>query len=175
MLYPNTSLQLPSNEKFYPNTSSHMPSSSSLQLKDGQRMVTKQEFYPNMEQTGQVINPLYTNTGKDLISGEPIHSLSQTLMPSSENVGLLSAKLKQSILRRSGYSAQGGAAKLLIHFYNKGTGRYDELQKLTGYSEGGLAKLMMLVRAKGLIQRKAFQQFVPSQQALQLMQEAELK
>ncbi|HLG35060.1 MAG TPA: hypothetical protein VI757_09285 [Bacteroidia bacterium] len=108
-------------------------------------------------------------------ANEPVSSLPQTINSSDQNIYMLAAVLEKQIFQRSRDSAREGAARLLIHFYNKGSGRYEELQKLTGYSSGGLGKLMILMRRKGLMQRSAFQQFVPSARALQLMQLAKLK
>jgi len=135
------------NETFLPDSSSRMPVNENI------------SFAPS---TGMPYN-------------EPLHLLPPKLEASSDNVDLLAEQLTKAILIRSRDSARRSAAKLLIHFYNKGSGRYDELIKITGYTGSGLGKLMTLMRRKGLIQRKAFQQFAPSALALQLMQEAKLK
>jgi hypothetical protein len=49
--------------------------------------------------------------------------------------------------------------KMLIHFHNKGRGDYPELRKLTGLSEGGVGKMIMSLKKRGLIQRTGYQQF----------------
>jgi hypothetical protein len=174
-VYSNTQLHLPVSKEYYPNTQQHLPVSKEFYPVKEQDMPVSREFYPETLQQDAVMLPLYSDPGKNFPSGEGVYQLPQTIMVSTENMGLLCSKLGGSILKRSRSSALQGAAKLLIHFYNKGTGRYNDLRKLTGYSEGGLGKLMILVKQKGLIQRKAFQQFAPSPAALKLMQEAGLK
>ena len=129
----------------------------------------------NMQQGMPVNKEIYPHGQQGLPVDQPVYQLPPTLMVSGENINLLCRKLGESILKRSRDSARENAADLLIHFYNKGSGKYEDLEKVTGYSKGGLAKLMILMRNKGLITRSAFQQFSPSQKALQLMQEAKLK
>jgi DNA-binding IclR family transcriptional regulator len=41
----------------------------------------------------------------------------------------------------------------MIHFHNGGSSDYAGLQQLTGYSAGGLGKLLITLRKRGFIQR----------------------
>ncbi len=70
------------------------------------------------------------------------------------------------------YTARRNAAKLLIHFYNKGRSDYTELRKLTELSQGGLSKFMTSLRRRGLIRKGTVQKHEPTAHALQLMQKA---
>jgi hypothetical protein len=51
------------------------------------------------------------------------------------------------------------AAKLLLHFNNKGNGSYPELRKLTGLSKYGLAKYLRSLKKRRLIERDGWQRF----------------
>lgn len=158
---------------------SHVPQDMPIkQLNDPhvqQDMPIKQVNDPKVIQDMPIKQMIYPEVLQTMPTNQVVYTLPETLDTGMQNTGLLSRKLAEVILKRSRNSARQGAAKLLVHFYNKGTGKYEELQKLTGYSSGGLAKLMILMRKKGLITRISFQQFAPSQKALQLMQEAKLK
>jgi len=66
-------------------------------------------------------------------------------------------------------------AKIILHTYNGGSCTHKELKKLTGLSEGGIAKTIMSMKKRGLITRQKFQLFTPTEYCKQLMMEAGLK
>lgn len=67
------------------------------------------------------------------------------------------------------------AARLLVCFYNNETASYKQLKRLTSYSDGGLGKLMMNLRRKGLLIKSGFQKHCVTGKACKLMQEAGCK
>jgi hypothetical protein len=100
--------------------------------------------------------------------------LPQVVAFSGGNISALHLKLRSSSFRVSQRKTRETVAKLLIHFYNGNSGRYSTLKSLTGYSDGGIAKLLMILRKKGMIVSKGYQQWAPSAHALQLMKDAYL-
>jgi len=60
--------------------------------------------------------------------------------------------------------------KLLINFYNGGSGSHKELRKLTGLSKGGMAKSIMALTKRGLIVRTGFQKFSLTGDALKILE-----
>lgn len=62
-------------------------------------------------------------------------------------------------------------AIMLIHFHNGGGGSHPELKKLTGLSDGGLAKSIMSLTKRGLIVRDGFQKFALTPAAKELLKQ----
>jgi hypothetical protein len=100
--------------------------------------------------------------------------LPQTIAGTSINVSRLQSKLRGSVMKISRSATRNATAKLLIHLYNKGNGSYSSMKNVIGYSEGGLGKLMIILRKKGLVTSNGYQKWAPSAYALQLMKEAQL-
>ena len=96
--------------------------------------------------------------------------LPQTLEISQGLISLLSQVLRQSGFKHATRDTTENAARLLLHFHNKGRGGYPELRKLTGLSEGGVAKFIMSLKKRNLIKRTGYQQFAPTPHADQIMQ-----
>ncbi len=85
-----------------------------------------------------------------------------------------------SVLHSSGFGGwknhtTEAAAKLLLQFYNELPGDYRHLRHLTGYSEGGLGKLLMNLRQKGYLIKSGFQQHAITGKAYEAMQKAGCK
>jgi hypothetical protein len=97
-----------------------------------------------------------------------------TIAMNGGNISSLRLRLSHTSFRISHRRTRDAAAKLLIHFYNKNSGKHSALRTLTGYSKGGLGKLMMIMRKKGMITSKGYQQWAPSDYALKIMKEAHL-
>jgi len=66
-------------------------------------------------------------------------------------------------------------AKIILYTYNGGSCTHKALKKLTGLSEGGLAKTIMSMKKRGLVLRQKFQLFTPTGYAKQLIMEAGLE
>jgi len=134
----------------------------------------KQDTMPVIENDKGITSVFVSNSAKTIEKKEADYQLPPTLALSDGNIGSLRARLSKTSFKVSRYDTRNAAAKILIHFYNKGNGSHKALKSLTGYSTGGLGKLMMIMRNKGMIQRTKFQQYVPSAVALQIMKEARL-
>lgn len=126
--------------------------------------------------TGIPSNELILPTSSATIPvNEQIYSLPEKAEPSDELISKLSSSLLTQKLIRSGSGTPQAAAKLLIHFHNGGSGLYTELIQLTGYSQGGLAKLLMNLRSKDLLVRASFQRYILTQKGKKLLSEAVVK
>lgn len=96
--------------------------------------------------------------------------LPETYPNDNDAVTRLSISLHASGFTHVPYTARRNAAKVLIHFYNKGRSDYTELRKLTELSQGGLSKFMTSLRRRGLIRKGTVRKHEPTAHALQLMQ-----
>jgi hypothetical protein len=84
-------------------------------------------------------------------------------------------KLKTGTHIRAKRSSLWSHAIMLIHFHNKGGSSHPELRKLTGLSEGGLAKSIMSLTKRGLIVRDGFQKFALTPAAKELLKQCVAK
>jgi len=119
----------------------------------------------NNDTTGTVNNNqgINNNAGNmveaDKASNNITETMQQTIEPTNEIIGALEKELRASGYNRVSHSGVNNAAKLLIHFYNKGDGSYPQLKKITGHSTDGIAKFIMSMKKRGWIHRYGFQQF----------------
>ena len=95
-----------------------------------------------------------------------------TIDASGNIIGAVEKELKASGYNRISNSGVNNAAKLLIHFYNKGEGSYTQLQKITGHSTDGIAKFIMSMKKRGWIHRFGFQQFGLTDNGVALIKQA---
>jgi len=89
--------------------------------------------------------------------------------PTTGNILRINAKfrdMKGGKVKRSG---SRNSAKLLIHFHNGNGGSYTELKKVTGLSEGGVGKLIMSLKKRGLIVSSGWQRFALTAAGRQLL------
>jgi hypothetical protein len=119
--------------------------------------------------SNQLIQPTASTT---IPVKEEMYPLPEKTEPSDELISKLSSNLLTQKLIRAGNSTPQAAAKLIIHFHNGGSGLYTELIQLTGYSQGGLAKLLMNLRSKDLLVRASFQRYILTQKGKKLLYEA---
>ncbi len=92
--------------------------------------------------------------------------------PSDKIIWALEKELKASGYNRIRDSGVNNAAKLLLHFYNKGEGDYPKLKKITGHSTDGIAKFIMSMKKRGWIHRYGFQRFGVSENGVVLIKQA---
>lgn len=117
-------------------------------------------------------NELNLSTSSATIpSNDGIYNLPEKAEPSDELISKLSSILLTQKLIRASSGTPQAAAKLLIHFHNGGSGLYTDLIQLTGYSQGGLAKLLMNLRSKDLLVRASFQRYILTQKGKKLLYE----
>ena len=145
-----------------------------------------QNLHSLIEQNTGINQPLHSPSLTGIPSNDLISSTSSTTIPVNEQNYLLPekaelsdeliAKLSSSLLTqkliRAGSGTPQAAAKLLFHFHNGGRCLYTELIQLTGYSQGGLAKLLMNLRSKDLLVRASFQRYILTQKGKKLLYEA---
>ncbi len=105
----------------------------------------------------------------------PVHPLPLRLNMSSENIYPLASHLLMAGFGGGKNYTVEAAAKLLLHFYNEQPGEYKYLRRLTAYSKGGLAKLLMRLRQQGYLIKSGFQQHAVTGKSLMLMQQAACK
>lgn len=91
------------------------------------------------------------------------------------NITRVYSLLKNNGFNKVRFDAIVNAAKLLIHFHNKGGGGYPELLKLTGLSRDGLGKYLMSLKKRGLIMRDGWQKFKPTAMGTSVLQRAGVK
>lgn len=94
---------------------------------------------------------------------------------SDGNITRVYSFLKNNGFNKVRFDAIVNAAKLLIHFHNKGGGGYPELLKLTGLSRDGLGKYLMSLKKRGLIMRDGWQKFKPTATGTSVLQRAGVK
>lgn len=98
--------------------------------------------------------------------------LPEKIDPASGIVYKLNQKLRAMDKGKVKRSGSINSAKLLIHFHNISNSDHPTLRKLTGLSEGGLGKLIMSLKKRGLIVRDGWQKFALTASAKKLVGEA---
>ena len=106
---------------------------------------------------------------------QAIEVMPEAIQPSDNIIGALGKELKASGYNRISRSGVNNAAKLLIHFYNKGSGSYPDLKKITGHSTPGIAKFIMSMKKREWIHRFGFQQFGLTDKGVALIKQALMK
>lgn len=129
-------------------------------------------LYPKTEKGTGITNinvPVQeTRLAPTTLSGTLPPKIDTTLLPHYTVAG----KLMTAIHYKGRYSYLENTAKLLLHLYNGGGGEYRTLKRATGLSEGGLAKLLMSLRKKGLIVNAGYQQPALTPFALSVLEQA---
>jgi hypothetical protein len=98
--------------------------------------------------------------------------LPEKIDPASGAVYNLNQKLRAMEKGKVKRSGSINSAKLLIHFHNKSNSDHPTLRKLTNLSEGGLGKMIMSLKKRGLIIPDGWQKFALTPNAKKLMSEA---
>jgi hypothetical protein len=98
-------------------------------------------------------------------------------LPDKIDVALLPLSLIRSKIRTATHykgreSALISTALLFVHIYNGGDGGYPALSKVTKLSTGGLAKMLMSLRKKGLIKNKGYRQPALTEASLNILRQA---
>lgn len=97
-------------------------------------------------------------------------SLPPKLDLSGLHIHFMHLKLKTGDYIKVSDSSLENQTKMLINFYNGGSGSHKELRKLTGLSKGGMAKSIMSLTKRGLIVRTGFQKFSLTGDALKILE-----
>jgi len=91
------------------------------------------------------------------------------------NTSGLATILMQAGVGNGKRSTARTAAALIIHFYNEQPGEYKHLKRLTSYSDGGLGKMLMMLRRKGYLIKCGFQQHAVAANGIKALREAKCK
>ena len=141
--------------------------SEQLGAKEAIDSTTSQELAANNSIDSEATSQSGMNRKTDLL---PAH-----VATTNENIYALAGKLYKAGIGAGRVKTAQIAAKLLIHFYNQQPGEYKYLLRLTSYSEGGLAKLLMKLRQKGYLIKSGFPQHTVADKGIKLMMEAGCK
>lgn len=87
-------------------------------------------------------------------------------------ISRLSVSLKAAGMPKVRRSGVRNMALIILQAHNKQSCSHADLRKLTGLSEGGMAKLMMSMKKRGLIYREGFKRFGISASSRQMLAEA---
>lgn len=98
--------------------------------------------------------------------------LPEQIIPSNTLFSSVAHKLEAAGFIRVKNNTRQTAAQLMVHFHNGGSGDYAGLQKLTGYSAGGLSKLLITLRKRGFIQRTGYGKYGLTEKGKQILAEA---
>lgn len=98
--------------------------------------------------------------------------LPEQIVPSNTLFATVAHKLEAAGFTRVKSTTRQTAAQLFIHFHNGGSADYAGLQKLTGYSAGGLSKLLITLRKRGFIQRTGYGKYGLTEKGKQILAQA---
>lgn len=149
------------------NSAIHSTTPQQTETKEAIDSTTSQELAANNSIDSEATSQSGMNRKTDLL---PAH-----VATTNENIYALAGKLYKAGIGAGRVKTAQIAAKLLIHFYNQQPGEYKYLLRLTSYSEGGLAKLLMKLRQKGYLIKSGFQQHTVADKGIKLMMEAGCK
>ncbi len=98
--------------------------------------------------------------------------LPEQIVPSNTLFASVAQKLEAAGFTHVKSGTRQTAAQLMVHFHNGGKGDYAGLQQLTGYSAGGLSKLLITLRKRGFIQRTGYGKYGLNEKGKQILAEA---
>lgn len=179
--YSNTEAGNTTNQTTYSNTEI---SDGILQIKNSnaeKETGITQTIHSNMESINGTSQITHSNSEENITTKQMFYSNANTSIPPKQNIALkidlekvnaslLQTKIKHYIKTCSEKTAQA-AATIIIALYNNPKQTHSSLIKLSGLSIGGLAKHIMMLKKRGLIVKKGYQQFTPTTLSLQMMSE----
>lgn len=86
-------------------------------------------------------------------------ALPVTIALTPEHAQRLAGNLKSLGFVRLSARTLLSVAKIMLHLYNNGDGSHETFRKTTGLSKGGLAKLIISLKKRGVITRTGYRQF----------------
>ena len=140
-----------------------------------ERMEAKQLTYSAADTRIEVKQVYQGSEDSSTGMSDSAYTLPARLEVSPQNVGLLATALLSQGLCNGKHQTALTAAKLIIHFYNEQPGEYKYLRRLTGYSAGGLGKMLMMLRRKGCLLKSGYQQHAVAANGIQALMQAQCK
>lgn len=116
--------------------------------------------------------PLHPESPTPLPLKQETATLPEQIVPSNTLFASVAQKLEAAGFTRVKSGTRQTAAQLFIHFHNGGSADYAGLQKLTGYSAGGLSKLLITLRKRGFIQRTGYGKYGLTEKGKEILAEA---
>jgi hypothetical protein len=99
-------------------------------------------------------------------------TLPEKIDPAQLSLFSIRAKVKTATGYKGRNSGLDATARLFIHLYNGGDGGYPALCRATKLSMGGIGKMLMSLRKKGLIKNKGYRQPALTEKALNILRHA---
>jgi hypothetical protein len=162
----NTDVQEPLSKKTNPPLNVSIAIAENINGNTDVQEPLSKKTNPPLNVSVAVAENINGNTNVQQPLNENVRSPAEVLAPvvysipfTNSNVSRLKAYFRSHGFNKVRETAIANAAKLLLHFYNKGNGGYPELRKLTGLSKYGLAKYLGSLKRRGLIERDGWQQF----------------
>lgn len=116
--------------------------------------------------------PLQPESPTPLPLKQQTTTLPEQIVPSNTLFASVAQKLEAAGFTHVKSSTRQTAAQLFIHFHNGGNADYAGLQQLTGYSAGGLSKLLATLRKRGFIQRTGYGKYGLTEKGKQILAQA---
>ena len=113
--------------------------------------------------------PLHPESPTPLPLKQETTTLPEQIVPSNTLFASVAQKLGAAGFTRVKSGTLQTAAQLCIHFHNGGNADYAGLQQLTGYSAGGLSKLLITLRKRGFIQRTGYGKYGLTEKGKQVL------
>jgi len=172
LVYSTTQKEMTLNEQLYSTPDLDVALNDPKYSTPDLGVTPNQSFYSTPQGRVALNHAIQHNTNKGNGINEVPQPLPKKFEQKSKVVYLFSSLLRQALQYKGRESAMEAAAFLMLHIYNDGDGDYPALCEATGQSQGGLAKMLMRLRKKGLIERTAFQKFALTETALNILRQA---
>ncbi|MGE0635345.1 MAG: hypothetical protein AB7G44_08290 [Bacteroidia bacterium] len=116
--------------------------------------------------------PLHPESSTGFPLKQETTTLPEQIVPSNSLFASVAHKLEAAGFKYVKSNTRQTAAQLFIHFHNGGNADYAGLQQLTGYSAGGLSKLLITLRKRGFIQRTGYGKYGLTEKGKQILAQA---
>lgn len=172
LLYSTSSKGVASNELLYSTRDLTVASNQTDYSTPDLGVVSNQSDYSTPQEGTAQNQSILHNPQQGSGINEVFEPLPKRFEQNSKVVYLLASMLRQHLQYKGRETAMEAAAFVMLHIYNDGDGDYNALTKATGQSQSGLAKMIMRLKKKGVIQRTAFQKYALTETALNVLKQA---
>ena len=172
----STQSQLPTHTGVTTTTQSQPPTHIGLNTPTQSQLPTdlglNKPLHPDTPTPIPMNTLLQSNTPQSVPPQQQTVVLPEQIVPSNTLFASVANKLEAAGFIRVKNNTRQTAAQLMVHFHNGGSGDYAGLQKLTGYSAGGLSKLLITLRKRGFIQRTGYGKYGLTEKGKQILAQA---
>lgn len=152
-IHPHSRTDLGMNTPIYSHTQPYLGVTTAIHSQQGTDSGINKPLHPNTRATLPLNTISQSNTRQGMPPQQQIVVLPEQIIPSNTLLASVAQKLEAAGYTRVKKDTRQTAAQLMIHFHNEGSSDYAGLQQLTGYSAGGLAKLLITLRKRGFLKR----------------------